>query len=201
MEVMVEQFEAHGLSDPSPSLVPPGGSTSSDKWICISPRKRGRSSSKLPARKLTSHPSVGVKIVEPISPTRSTSGALSVNPLDKGKGKLDCDPSVGAVLPPVCGPAGPVIASSVAPEPTVVLLDPTSTESPLHIPSPTSVLSAADVFSSPVASPGGSGAMELDDSEAFFRELEDLEGPVGSTDSTKKQKLEEGEEFSSPSPL
>jgi len=136
-----------------------------------------------------------------MSPTHFTSGDLPVNHLDKGKGKLVSDPSVGAYLPPVCGQAEPVLASSAAPKPTEVLPDPSSTASPLPVPSPTSVLSAAEVFSSPAASPRGSGAMELDDSEAFFRDLEDLEGPVGSTDSSKKRKLEEGEEFSSPYPL
>ena len=201
MEVMVEQFQAHGLSDPTPYSDHPSGSTSSDKWIRISPKKRGRSSSTLPARHGPSHPSVGIKIVEPTSPTHFTPGASPVNHLDKGKGKLVSEPSVGVDLPPVCGQAEPVSAPAAAPEPSEVLPDPSPTASPLPLPSPTSVLSAAEVFSSPAASPGGSRAMELDDSEDFFRDLEDLEGPVGSTDSSKKRKLEEGEEFSSPSPL
>ena len=79
----------------------------------------------------------------------------------------------------------------------MVLPVPDSTTSPPVIPSPISVLSAAKVFSSPVITPGVSGDMDLDGSDEFFLQLADLDAPVGSTDSTKKRKLEEGEEFSS----
>jgi len=201
MEVMVEQFKAHGLSDTNPSADHPSSSTSSDNWIRISPKKRGRTSSTLHARQGPSRPSRGVKIVEPKSPTHLPPAAPSVHPLDKGKGKLGSDPSAGSELPSGCGQSGPVLVPSAAPEPTEVLPEPSSDASPIPMPSPASVLCAAEAFSSPAASPGGSGDMEMDDSEDFFRDLEDLEGPVDSTDSSKKRKLEEGEEFSSHPPL
>jgi len=201
MEVMVEQFQAHGISDPSPSSGPSGCSTSAGKWIRISPKKRGRSSSPFYTKKVNSNSSVGIKIVEPSSPIRTPLVAHPLSPLGKGKGKLGCEPSVDDLLHDASGPSGSAMGlldnktSSAGPAPTEVLPVPASTASPPLIPIPTSVLSAAEVFSSPVATPGVSGDMELDGSDEFFLELADLDAPVGFTDSTKKRKLEEGEEF------
>ena len=63
--------------------------------------------------------------------------------------------------------------------------------------SPNSVVDVSDVFSSPAVTPGDD-AMEHDGIEDFFLELADLEELVVSSDSLKKRKLKEGDEFSSP---
>ena len=147
---------------------------------------------------------MGIKIVEPSSPIRSPLAAHPLSPLGKGKEKLDCEPSVADLLPDTLAPSGSALgplenksSSSAGPTPIVVLPVLNCTTYPPVIPSPTSVLSAAEVFSSPVTTPGVSGDMDLDGSNEFFLKLADLDAHVGSTDSTKKRKLEEGEEFSS----
>ena len=80
----------------------------------------------------------------------------------------------------------------------MVLPFPDITSSTQVGPSPTSMLSASEIFSSFAATPRDDDCMEHDRTEAFFPELADLEAPVVSTNSSKKRKLEEGEEFSSP---
>ena len=63
--------------------------------------------------------------------------------------------------------------------------------------SPTSVVDASDVFSSPAGTPGDV-LMEDDGNDNFFLQLADLDEPVASSNSLKKRKIEEGDEFSSP---
>jgi len=58
-------------------------------------------------------------------------------------------------------------------------------------------MDAFEVFSSPAGTPG-EVIMEDDGNDDFFRQLADLDEPMASSDSSKKRKLEEGDELSSP---
>jgi len=106
---------------------------------------------------------------------------------------LAADNPSPVVLP---NPAVMSNASSSVTMATVVLpgldLDPSG-----GVLSPNSALEASEVFSSPAVSPGDD-VMEYDGTEDYFLDLPDLDEPVASSDSSKKRKLEEGEEFSSP---
>ena len=62
IEVVVEKFEAHGIADHPPSDDPLAHDESSDKWIRISPKKRGRSFTPSLGKK-PSH--TGIRISEP----------------------------------------------------------------------------------------------------------------------------------------
>jgi len=68
----------------------------------------------------------------------------------------------------------------------------------LVAPSPTSVMCASEVSSYLAATPDDDDCMENEGTKAFFLELADLDAPVAFTNSSKKTKLEKGEEFSSP---
>jgi len=126
----------------------------------------------------------------------------AVPALSKGKGKLvpEEEPSkTPAILSP-SSPAktvlvGPEVATSSRPVDIEMIpsLDPASPAA--AITSPTSVLYASELLSSPVAPPGDDNGMEH---EAFYLELVDLDEPVACSDSSKKRKHEDGEEFSSP---
>jgi len=68
--------------------------------------------------------------------------------------------------------------------------------------SPTSPLQATEVFSSPSSispsiHPSADDLMDQDGDEDFFFDLEELADPAISTDSSKKRKIEDGEECSS----
>jgi len=73
------------------------------------------------------------------------------------------------------------------------MIHPTS----LSVSSPTSVLCANDAFSSPLPHCEGEDAMDQDRDEDYFLEPDDLVYSVVSNESSKKRKLEEGEECSS----
>ena len=78
---------------------------------------------------------------------------------------------------------------------------------PLNVTSsPSSLFQAIELFSSPSLDPftkqqGEDNAMDHDGEDDFFLELDDLDEPGVSTESSKKRKIEEGEEFSSHSSI
>ena len=217
IEVVVEKFQAHGISDlPSSSTIPPPAD-SSEKWIRISPKKRGRSFPPSFGKK----PSSGIHIAEPVDsqavpanskPTKETSPALN----DKGKAvltDLDCKhpASLSGCDPSLVAPYSPIVAPTVRPTATALGLEPVVVPSPSHtrpvvigLPSasPTSPLQATEVLSSPSnITPSdhfsAEDFMDQDGTEDFFLDLDDLNEPAVSSDSVKKRKLEEGEECSS----
>ena len=142
--------------------------------------------------------------MEPVPPVAAPVAPDSQLPLGKGKEVVVKEqppaPSfLTAALPtPVVLPAQAATgtASSSLTLETVVLpgldLDPSA-----GVTSPNSVMEAYEVFSSPAVSPGDD-VMEHDGTEDFFLDLPDLDEPVASFDSSKKRKIEEGDEFSSP---
>ena len=67
----------------------------------------------------------------------------------------------------------------------------------LPVSSPISMLQAAVVFSSPNELHEGGENMDNDGVKEYFLKLDDLDDPVISTDSSKKRKIEDGEEYSS----
>jgi len=150
---------------------------------------------------------VSIRIVEPLQSQPSPLAHDSLADKGKGKGKLGCQLSISELLSaanPIAHPplskmehAGKEASPSSLPKPTVVLPFQDLTSTPLAAPSPTSMLSAFEVFSSPAVTPDDIDCMAHDGPKAFFLELADLDEPVASTDSSKKRKLEEGEEFSS----
>ena len=202
LEVVVEKFRNQAINDPSPSC-PSAQPDMGGNWIRISPKKRGRSFGPSQLKQAVNPPSVGIRIVEPVSPVAASGPQKSQLPLGKGKEVevaeqspapfLAADNPSPVVLP---NPAVMSNASSSVTMATVVLpgldLDPSG-----GVLSPNSALEASEVFSSPAVSPGDD-VMEYDGTEDYFLDLPDLDEPVASSDSSKKRKLEEGEEFSSP---
>ena len=151
-------------------------------------------------------PSVGIRIVEPV-PLLSAPVAPDSQP-SFGKGKdqvvveqqpLATTSFVAALSIPAFLPAQAATgaASSSRTLETVVLLGLDVGSPAVDGTSPNSVVDVSDVFSSPAVTPGDD-AMEHDGIEDFFLEFADLEELVVSSDSLKKRKLEEGDEFSSP---
>ena len=196
----MEKFQAHGILDSSSPLVPSVSSDNAGKWIQISPKKRGRFFSPSHVKKVSPSSTTGIRITDPLHPPLASQSLAS-----KGKGKevLGGEPSFANVLPPAdlvphslsLEDAAIEVAPFAALEPTMVLPFLESTSSPPAALSPISVLSASEVFSSPAATPGEVDGMEHDRSKDFFIELADLDAPMGSTDSSKKRKLEEGLPF------
>ena len=98
--------------------------------------------------------------------------------------------------------AAPVdhLAGSSLPFPTVVLPLTTTTSQSTPVLSPTFVLCVVATFSSPVSHGEAVEAMNQDGDEDYFLELDDLVDSMVSTESSRKRKLEEGEECSSHGP-
>ena len=217
VEVVVEKFQAHGLSDiPSSSNSQPPAD-SSEKWIRISPKKRGRSFPPSAGKK----PPSGTHISEPVNsptapanplPPKETSPALN----DKGKAVLvdeNCKHSVTlpGFGPSLVPPCSPVVAPTFRPTAITPGLGPAVAPSPspispmvvgLPCASPTSLLQATEVLSSPSNDTpsdhfSAEEFMDQDGTDDFFLDLDDLHDPAISSDSAKKRKLEEGQECSS----
>jgi len=218
IEVVVEKFEAHGLSDTPSSADPPSQAESSEKWIRISPKKRGRS---FPSSAQKNSSPLGIRLAEPrivsASPPAPAAPKLA-DPGMKDKGKAILLPesllqpaaSQDGLPAPVgpCSPkSGPILKSiapplTVAPSVTSLPNPPSPAPAVLPVASPTSPLQATEIFSSPSSAspsihPDGEDLMEQDGDEDLFLDLEDLNEPAISTDSAKKRKFEEGEECSS----
>jgi len=217
IEVVIEKFQAHGLSDIPSSSDPQPPAESSEKWIRISPKKRGRSFPPSAGKK----PPSGIHISEPVLsppapanplPSKGTSPVLN----DKGKSvwvdenfkHSASPPGVEPSLVPQCPPVvAPTLRPSVtSPDLGPAVAPPTSPRSPMVIGLPcashTSPLQATEVLSSPTndtpsAHFSAEDFMEQDGSDDFFLDLDDMHDPAISSDSTKKRKLEEGEECSS----
>jgi len=142
--------------------------------------------------------------VDHVPPVATPVAPASQLPLGKGKEVVVEEqppaPSTFAAALPTSGvladPASTGTASSSLSLETVVIpgLD---LDHSVGITSPNSALEASEVFSSPAVSPGDD-VMEHDGTEDFFLDLPELEEPVASSDSSKKRKIEEGDEFSSP---
>ena len=215
IEVVVEKFEAHGLADPPNSAEPNFQAESSERWIRISPKKRGRSFHPSLEKKPTHS---GIRIQEPLdvpAPPPNPSPAV-LGSKDKGKAILSEAPSKqtsslhsgGATQPGPCppplDPGLTTAAPPFVPGPAVAPLSspplPVGEISAVH--SPTSPLQATEVFSSPSnvspsIHPSGEDLMEQDGDDDFFLDLDEMEDPAISSDSVKKRKIEDGEECSS----
>jgi len=206
MEVVVEKFRAHGLNDPPAAAAHSDSSEMGGQWIKISPKKRGRPLSASNTKTAFKPPSVGIRIVEPVA--QAPPRVHQNSQLSHGKGKSPlcveeqflhppCLPSAAPCQAPRAAHSDPGEASSSRTQATVVLPDLDPASSALVAASPSSVLEASEVFSSPAGTPG-EVLMEDDGHDDFFRQLADLDEPMASTDSMKKRKFEEGDECSSP---
>ncbi|KAJ8424070.1 hypothetical protein Cgig2_017672 [Carnegiea gigantea] len=184
------------LQSSGPSLHP----TPLSQGERISPKKRGRS---FPTSYQGKQPPVGIRISEPI-PSTPTAPNHPQEKKDKGKGKAVINSGAGPVNSPdeVCQPSKVNSFSSFVSSTPARIMSP-SRSIPLNATSsPSSPLHATEVFSSPSLEPftdpqGEDNAMDHDGKDDFFLELDDLGEPVMSTESSKKRKIEEGEEFSS----
>lgn len=212
MEVVVEKFQARGIQDNLSSSSDTGKASPDKKWIRISPKKRERP---FPTSHQGKQPPVKHKISEPFPPP-SIAPSHTPEKKDKGKDKAVLNDS----LPKARGsgtrpPHSPVVVCQPLTEPNplpfvsstpVQNLSPSRT-TPLTVSSsPSSPLQATEVFSSPSLDPltesqGDDHAMDHDGEDDFFLELDDLDEPMMSTESSKKRKVEEGEEFSSHSSI
>ena len=212
IEVVVEKFEAHGIADIPPSVDPHVQAESSEKWIRISPKKRGRpftpSLGKKPSQtgiRITEPQAVPGTVIPPPSPTLGS----------KDKGKSIVDPVVPTLTPTLSaekvaqnGPSSSLPDSSLHSAGPPVMAPPVM---PAHAPSilgvsplgsPISPLQATEVFSSPSTAspsihPSAEDLMEHDGEDDFFLALAEMDDPAISSDSAKKRKIEDGEECSS----
>ena len=206
MEVVVEKFRAHGLNDPPVATASSDPSELGAKWIKISPKKRGRKFSASNLNSAFKPPSTGIWIVEVVAQDPPPLNPDSQASHGKGKAPLFVEeqPLAPPVIPTVPSCPTHKAAQSASGEAsssrtlvTMVLPKLEQDSLALAAASPSSVLDASKVFSSPAGTPG-EVIMEDDGNDDFFRQLADLDEPMASSNSSKKRKLEEGDELSSP---
>ena len=209
LEVIVEKFGATTLQTGSDSCSKAVSSTVplTEKWVTVSPKKRGRSfhfSRKKSTSKFASAPwPPSVKIISTCS---SPSHADGVSTKAGGPGILPTPPAAeGVAAFPVDSaahlvPAAATEAAVAQAEPLVGVADPSSFSPPIA-PAPSDLLKRAPTspqqfISSPNSALAGTD-ME-DEDIAMFLNLEQDDDVQLSSESTKKRRLEMGE-ASSPS--
>lgn len=214
IEIMVEKFQAHNLSGHRPAHEASSSAApdTKEKWIHVSPKKRGRSTATPPSARPKPG---GIRFSEPI-PTRMSSPPTDPNPpssQNKGKAILvenDSDQVVPCLsASPVVHPLREATVSGLPiPFTTVQVPPPFSTHMLVNagLPeatqsfNPTSPLDTLYFLSHDISSSshGFVQAMKYDGEENdMYLELDDLNDAMLSTDSSKKRKLEERDECSS----
>ena len=209
IEVIVEKFGATKIQNESYSCPMPISSPISitEKWVTVSPKKRGRSfpfSRRKSTSKLASAPtSPSVKIVSNcLSPTHVDDVYINSD----GQGILPCPPAVEGVVAHNAGSAPPMVlaattAAAAAPAEPVVGAAALSGISQPAAPAPSALdrlsPSSPHHFLSSPASPLTGSALEDEDVDMFLNLEPDDEVQL-SPESANKRKLEMGE-ASSPS--
>jgi len=203
IEVIVEKFGATKLQNESDQVhVPtPSSSTPPEKWVTVSPKKRGRS---FPSGKRKNVTQIVVAPVSPSVQVISHPAPVNVNassfpPVSMGLAPLiSSNDGTAAILPhphPQVGIVVDVTSASLPVEPLVgdsglsfrpQGLEPASSEANR------SLSSGSNVNASTPTSPLEGSELE-DDDVTMFLNLEAEEEVQPSTESSKKRRLEEGD--------
>jgi len=208
LEVIVEKFEATKLQNESDQghESNPSSSTSSEKWVTVSPKKRGRSfpsgKRRNVAQSTAAPASPTVKVVSHFDPGQVN--ATSLPPVSMGLAPhISSYNGATVILSSTHTQVGPAVGFDGAGRPNTTLvgdtglpcrspaLEPASSEASGHLPS------GSRVNASTPTSPLEGSDVEEDDVTMFLN-LKAEEDVQLSTESSKKRRLEEGD-ASSPS--
>ena len=212
IELIVKKLQAHNICDQkSPHKYSSSGDPEAkEKWIHVSPKNRGKPSSTPPNPR--AHYG-GIRISKP-QPQHTTTGAKLDPPFSNDKGRVVlvkeeqnlAEPHLGKPIlegiPAAWAPPGsfPLLPHVLIPQLPSFTLFSSTTLKATQVLSPVShldrIISLTHEGSS--SSQGFESAMDYEEEgNDLYLELDDLNDPVHSTNSSKKRKLEEGDEFSS----